>query len=134
MPVWTRLIAGLPFEFHFSVYFFFFSPAWVKSSCTVHAHGFNVRETKSTVHRTYKHFFQEKNILKMSRKALFTHLKIILLQYFPFSVFSKISCIWTDLAYFENLTIDYMFSIFLKHISNFVIFGYYLLYDAQTYF
>ena len=47
-----------------------------------------------------------------------------------FSVFSKISCIRTDSTYFENLTIDYMFFIFLTHMSNFVIIGYYLPYDA----
>ena len=37
-------------------------------------------------------------------------------------------------TYFENLIIDYMFFIFLTHMSNFVIIGYYLLYDAKTYF
>ena len=49
---------------------------------------------------------------------------------FLFSVFNKISCIRTDPTYFENLTIDNMFFLFLTHMSNFVIIGYYLLYDA----
>ena len=64
MPVWTRLIPGLPFEFHFSIFFFFFFPACVNSSCTVYAHGFIVQETKSAVHKTYKHFFQKKIYIK----------------------------------------------------------------------
>ena len=65
---------------------------------------------------------------KMGPTTLFTHLKIILLQCFQFSVFSKISCIRTNPTYFEILTIDYMFFIFLTHISSFEIIGYYLLY------
>ena len=122
-------------SFTFPFVSLFFSPACVKSSCTIHALGFTVQERKSIVHRTYKHFFQKKKyILKMGPKAWFTYLKIILLQCFLFSVFKKISCIWTNPTYSKNLTIDYMFSIFLTHISNFVIFGYYLLYDAQIYF
>ena len=35
-----------------------------------------------------------------------------------------------DPTYFENLTIDDMFFIFLTHMSKFVLIGYYLLYDA----
>ena len=42
--------------------------------------------------------FRKKN-LKMSLIALFTHLIIILLQYFQFLVFSKISCIQMDPKY-----------------------------------
>ena len=49
-----------------------------------------------TVHRTHSHFIQEKKILKMGFMVLFTHLKIILLQCFQFSVLTKISCIQTD--------------------------------------
>ena len=43
-----------------------------------------------TVHGTHNHFIQKKYIyiLKMRPTALFTYLKIILLQYFQFSVFS----------------------------------------------
>ena len=41
-------------------------------------------------------YFSTKFLLKMGPTALFTHLKIILLQYFQFSVFSKISSIQTD--------------------------------------
>ena len=74
--------------------------------------------------------YPEKNILKMGPTALVNHSKIILLRYFQFSAFSKISCIRTDPTYFENLTIDYMFFIFLTKMSKFVIIGYYLLYDA----
>ena len=66
----------------------------------------------------------------MGPVALFTHLKIILLKCFEFSVFSKIGCIRTDTTYFENLTVDYMFFKFLAHMLGFVIIGYYLQYDA----
>ena len=38
-----------------------------------------------TVHGTHNHFIQKKKILKMGPTALFTYLKIILLQYFQFS-------------------------------------------------
>ena len=74
--------------------------------------------------------FLEKKILKMGLTTLFTHLKIILRLYFHFEVFTKISCIRIDPTYFENLTIDYMFFIFVAHMSGFVIIGYYLLYDT----
>ena len=43
-----------------------------------------------TVHRTHKPIFSEKFSLKMGHTALFTHLKIILLQCFQFSVISSI--------------------------------------------
>ena len=75
-------------------------------------------------------FYSETNILKKGPTALFTHSKIILLRYFQFSAFNKISCIQTDPTYFENLTIDYVFFIFLITMLNSVIIGYYLLYDA----
>ena len=128
MPVWIGLITHLHFEFHVSLFVFFF-PAHMNSNCTVHAHGFTVQETKCTVHRTYNHFIK-KTILKMGPTALFTHLKIIFLEYFQLSFFNKLCCIQTDSTYFENLTIEYMFFIFSTHMSNFVIIGYYLLYDA----
>ena len=38
----------------------------------------------------------KKKKLKMALTALFTHLKIILLQCFQFSISAKISCIQTD--------------------------------------
>ena len=41
-----------------------------------------------TVHRSHKLHFSATFSLKMGSTALFTHLKIILLQYFQFSVFS----------------------------------------------
>ena len=112
---------------------FFFSMS-TDSNDIVHAHGFTMQDTKCTIHRYYNHFILKKKILKMGLTALFTHLKIILLQCFQFSVFSKISCIRMDPTYFENLTIDYMFFIFLAHMPGFVIIRYYLLYDAENYF
>ena len=128
MPIWIGLIAPMHFEFHIS--FFFFFSTRMNSNNTILAHGFTVQETKCTVHKTYNHFILKKKKLKIGPTALFTHLKIILLQCFQFSVFSKISYIRMDPTYFDNLTIDYMFFIFLTHMSNFVIIRYYLLYDA----
>ena len=43
----------------------------------------------------------EKNKIKMGLTVLFTNLKIILLQYFQFSVSAKISCIRTDPVSFK---------------------------------
>ena len=61
-------------------------------------------ETKCNVHALFIHcswdpqsLYSEKKKLKMGLMILFTHLKIILLQCFQFSVFSKISCIQMDL-------------------------------------
>ena len=66
----------------------------------------------------------------MGVTALIMNLKIIFLQYFQILVFNKLRCIQTNPTCFENLTIDYMFFLFSTHMSNFVIIGYYLLYDA----
>ena len=48
-----------------------------------------------TVYETHKLFFSATFSLKISPTVLFTHLKIILLQYFQFLVLSKISDIQT---------------------------------------
>ena len=48
-----------------------------------------------TVHGTHKPLFSQKLSLKIGLTTLFTHLKIILLQCFQFSVFNKISGIQT---------------------------------------
>ena len=48
-----------------------------------------------TVHRTHNHFIK-KIYIKKGPIVLLTYLKIILLQYFQFSVLTKISCIKTD--------------------------------------
>ena len=113
-------------SFFFSFFFFSMYEQWLYCSCT----WYTVQETKCTVHSTNNHLIQKKNILKMGPTALFSHSKIILLWHFWFLVFSKISCIRTDPTYFENLTSDYMFFMFVTHRSNFVIIGYYLLYEA----
>ena len=49
-----------------------------------------------TVQWIHKYFIKKKKTLKLGSTVLFTHLKIILLQYFKFSIFSKISGIQTD--------------------------------------
>ena len=60
---------------------------------------YTVQETLCTVHGTHNHFIYNKNILKIGLTTLFTHLKLILLQYFQFSFFSKISCIQTYISF-----------------------------------
>ena len=50
----------------------------------------------------------------MDLTVLFTHLKIILLQYFYFSVFSKISYIYNNYIYIQ-ITIDFFFFFFELH-------------------
>ena len=50
-----------------------------------------VQWVSCTVHETHKPFYSATFSLKMGSTALFTHLKIILLQYFQFSVFSNIN-------------------------------------------
>ena len=112
-------VSRLHFLFHFFL-------ARMNSDGTIHAHGFIVQETKCTVHSSYNHIIHKKKHIKMGVTALFTHLKIILQQCFQLSVFNKLSCIQTDLTYFENLTIDYKFFLFSPLMSNFVIIGYYL--------
>ena len=41
----------------------------------------------------------------MGSTILFTHLKIILLQYFQFSIFNKINNIQMDLCFLSDITI-----------------------------
>ena len=72
--LWGRLDSTESFV-HVSHSPLFFPHAW-----TVTSYGFTVQETKITVHTL-------KNI-KNGHTVLFTHLKIILLQYFQFSIFS----------------------------------------------
>ena len=117
-------IARLRFWFHF----FFFQRVWIVTASFLHMNSLCRRQ--SALFTGPKTTCSEKKILKTGTTTLSTYLKIILLQCFQFSVFSKISCIRTDPTYLENLTIDYIFFIFLTHMSNFVIIGYYLLYDA----
>ena len=106
-------ISSAAFVFLFFIFYFFYWEAhftwdfvcqWI--SCIVHGthylfdqQNFHwndiIQWVPYIVHRTHKLLFSTKFLLKMSLTALFTHLKIILLQYFQFSVFSKISCIQT---------------------------------------
>ena len=71
--------------------FFFLMHAfqWIGGKCTVHT-------LFTHCSRDPQPLYSEKKILKMDPTALFTHLKIIFLQYFQFLVFSKINCIQTD--------------------------------------
>ena len=124
-------IVRLRFWFHIFFYFIFIFSACMNSNCTVHAHGFTVQETKCTVHGTYNHFVQKTNNKNRYHGTIHSFKNYFVTV---FSVFSKISYIRTDLTYLENLTIDYIFFIFSTHMPNFVIIGYCLLYDAQTYF
>ena len=130
MPIWIGLITRMRFEFHvlIFIFIFIFQCVWTVTTLFINMDSLYRRQSALFTGPTTTLF--RKNIKNGSHTALFTHLKIILLQCFRFSVFSKISCIRTDPTYFENLTIDYMFFIFLTHMSNLVIIRYYLLYDA----
>ena len=70
-----------------------FQPQWLTRS--------SVNSALVHCSRSHKLHFLSTFSLKMGPTALFTHLKIILLQYFQFSVFSfsKISSIQTDPTY-----------------------------------
>ena len=96
--------------FLFPFFFFFFSRVIGDKcycSCTVHEQQPNIltfqpfsayQWVPCTVYRTHKFHFSATFSSKMGSTALFTYLKIILLQCFQFSVFnfSKISYIQTD--------------------------------------
>ena len=116
------------FFFFCFCFFFFFQRVWIITALFMQMDSPCKRQSALFTGPTTTLF--RKKILKTGTTALSTHLKIILLQCFQFSVFSKISYIRTDPTYLENLTIDYIFFIFLTHMPNFVIIGYYLLYDA----
>ena len=73
---WIQRFLGSRFSF------FFFFLAWI-----VISYEFTMHETKITIHALFINIHTLKNI-KMGPTVLFTHLKIILLQYFQFSVFS----------------------------------------------
>ena len=87
----TLRLCFLSFFFFFFFFFFFSGNGWSVLLWTVHL---------CTVHGPHKLHFLLIFSLKMGLIALFTYLKIILLQCFQFSVFSfsKISSIQTDLA------------------------------------
>ena len=123
------LIARLRFWFHVTFYFIlFFQCIWIVTALFMHMDSLCKRH--SALFMGPITTLLGKQILRTGTTALSTHLKIIFLQCFQFTVFSKISCIRMDPTYLENLTINYIFFIFLTHMPNFVIIGYYLLYDA----
>ena len=101
------------------LFFFFFTPfpqqaaLFMYGTWTVAATFDRSSVNSSSVHysRTHKFHFLSNFSLKMGLTVLFTHLKIILLQCFQFSVFSfsKISSIQTDPESISwNFTRDHM--------------------------
>ena len=78
------------FSFLFIIYYLFLSRVSAflgdKNQCLRIVH-----HCSCIVHGTYNPFIQKK-ILKMGHTVLFTHLQIILLQYFQFLVLVKINC------------------------------------------
>ena len=84
--------------FAFCSFFFFFPHAFQRQNLAK-IFDFSAHQwVTCTVHDTHKLHFSTTFSLKMGSTALFTHLKIILLQCFQFSIFSfsKISSIQTD--------------------------------------
>ena len=110
VPVWIWRIRFPLLRFSFSFFFFFLARVIGDKgycSCTVHEQQpkfltfqpFSAHQWVScTVHWTHKFYFSITFSTKMGPMALFTYLKIILLQCFQFSVFnfSKISSIQID--------------------------------------
>ena len=127
-PFGLGLLRVYILSFTFPYFFFFLQHGWTVATQFMHMDSLWRRQSTLFTGPTST-FFRKKNIKNGSRGTLHTCKNYFVSVFSVFS-FSKISCIWTDPTYFENLTIDYMFFIFLTHISNFVIFGYYLLYDA----
>ena len=107
-------------------HFFFFQRIWIVTTLFMHMDS-QCRRQSALFTGPLATLFKKKKIKNGSHDTIYTFK-----NYFAtvFSVFSKISCVRTDPTYFENLTTDYMFFIFLAHMSGFVIIGYYLLYDA----
>ena len=103
MPVWIQhfpLNLALRFSFLFFLFFFDFTRFREETKFTVYETNVTVHALfwyySHTVHRTHSHIIQKKKIkLKMGPMVLFTHLKIILLQYFQFSISATISSIQT---------------------------------------
>ena len=105
--VWIQLIPAFAFLcfFSFLFFFFFFLPAVVFdfSTCslyTFHQLVYCSQQNKRwsahqwvplTVYGPHKHHFSTTFLLKMDTTALFTHLKIILLQCFQFSISATFS-------------------------------------------
>ena len=81
------------FAFAFSFFFFFFFDACVSEDIEYRSVGPVYCSWDPQV------LYLRKKKLKMGPTTLFAHLKIILLQCFQFSIFSKISCIQTDPKY-----------------------------------
>ena len=92
MTVWIRLKCAFAFCNHVSAlfFFFFFKPHYFTKS--------TVNSARMHCSQTHKFHFSATFSLKMGPTILFTHLKIILLQYFQFqfSISAKISLIQTD--------------------------------------
>ena len=112
---WLRLRLGPAgvSVFAFFLFFFFFHAFWDKiycygyCSCTVHEQLSQsltcqtiFSQSVHTVHCSRTHKFHSTFSLKMGLTVLFTHLKVILLQYFSIFnfqfQFSVFSCIQTD--------------------------------------
>ena len=95
-------------EFTFCFFFLFFFHAFQRVMrllfmyCSLNSSRkcwlFHDKQWSMYCSRSHKLYFSETFSLKMSPTILFTHLKIILLPYFQFSIFSfsKISSIQTD--------------------------------------
>ena len=73
-----------------------------------------------TVYGTHKSHFLVTFSLKLGPTILFTHLKIILLQYFRFSVFSfsKINSIQTDPLFYFYYSEDLLFYFYCSKVTQ----------------
>ena len=86
----------------FSVFPFFFSFLFTCFRETIITIVALFMYCSNTVHGTTTTLFRKNKKIKMGHTVLFTYFKIILLQYFQFSVSEKISYIQTEPLYQEN--------------------------------
>ena len=102
VSVWIGLFLHLRFAFSVFFFFFFFFFFFTRFALGDNYHCSRIIATLFMGPTTT--LFRKK-ILKMGPTALFTHLKIILLQCFQFSVSTKISCIQMDPQYLFGLCV-----------------------------
>ena len=117
VTVWFELKPMSTFFFTFSSFFFFFSLQLLTLSTQNSAYVYCLR--------SYKLYFLETFLLKMSPTILFTHLKIISLQYFQFQFqFSVllVSSIWSiHFVYALDPLTSIAFAFFFLFFSRFAL-------------
>ena len=95
---------------HFAFHVFLLRRAPQAGLCTI-------QWVSCTVYMTYKHLFSTKFLLKIGPMVLFTHLNIILLQCFQFSVISKRTLSFFKFHFSPNFAFVHFSSLIFKFIQ-----------------